>query len=73
MESAGLCRRKAGCGGLRVGMASRPSEGLRGDEWRKEVGEWSASAMEEEEEEESKSLKKGEMLNCCNDDTESKI
>lgn len=40
-------------------MASRPKEGLRGEEWRKEDGDWSASAMEEEEEEEeSKSLKK---------------
>lgn len=57
MEAAGLGRRKAGCEGLRVGVASRVKEGLRGEEWRKEAGDWASSAVEEEEEEvESKSL-----------------
>lgn len=59
VEAAGLGRRKAGCEGLRVGVASRVNEGLRGEEWRKEAGDWASSAVEEDEEEEevqSKSL-----------------
>lgn len=56
VEAAGLGRRKAGCEGLRVGVTSRVKEGLRGEEWRKEAGDWASSAVEEEEEVQSKSL-----------------
>lgn len=65
-ESAGLGRRNAGCVGLKVGVASRPKEGLRGERWWKDAGDWSASAMEEEDEEveeESKNLKKRKNIN----------
>lgn len=60
-DSAGLGRRNAVWAGLRVGVASRPKEGLKGEGCRKEAGDWSASAMEEDDEEveeESKNLKK---------------
>lgn len=50
VEAAGLGRR------LKVGVASRVKEGLSGEEWRKEAGDWASSAVEEEEEVESKSL-----------------
>lgn len=55
VEAAGLGRRKAGCEGLKVGVASKVKEGLSGEEWRKEAGDWASSAVEEEEVE-SKSL-----------------
>lgn len=52
-EEVGLGRKTSGCAGLRVGVASRGKAGLRGEEWRKEAGDW-ASSVDEEEDEESR-------------------